>query len=169
MVRDAFADHYPTQAGACPLSRWQGAADRCRWCDRPARESSPWCATACEDEYRTNHWWDLARHAVLSRDDHRCRVCGLGPDTVTVAKLTLRALIPMSPVEAARLWRTEAWWALELACSVEVNHREPRLGGGYASGCHHHLDGLETLCHRCHLAVTAAQRTDRRADRQAAG
>lgn len=41
--------------------------------------------------------------------------------------------------------------------SLEVNHIEPRKGGGYANGCHHHLDGLETLCHNCHVLETTRQ------------
>ena len=46
---------------------------------------------------------------------------------------------------------------LEVYWPLEVNHIEPRKGAGYGPGCHHHLDGLETLCHACHLEVTAAQ------------
>lgn len=45
--------------------------------------------------------------------------------------------------------------------AVEVNHIEPREGRGYTKGCHHHQEGLEPLCHQCHLAVTAEQRWSR--------
>ena len=45
--------------------------------------------------------------------------------------------------------------------NLEVNHIIPRLGQGYLPGCHNHLDNLETLCHDCHLAVTARQRAER--------
>lgn len=41
---------------------------------------------------------------------------------------------------------------------LEVNHVEPRRGRGYALGCHNHLANLETLCHPCHVTVTAEQR-----------
>jgi len=41
--------------------------------------------------------------------------------------------------------------------ALEVNHIVPRRGGGYANGCHHHQDGLETLCRECHVRVTTAQ------------
>ena len=163
MARDATADRYPAQAGTCPLSSWRGDPGRCRWCDEASRPGSAWCGSMCEDTYRANHWWDLARHATLAGDGRRCRRCGNGPDVVTTAKLLLRALIPMGPVDAARLWESDQWWELVLACSVEVNHREPRHGRGYHSGCHHHLNGLETLCHRCHVAVTAGQALGRRA------
>lgn len=45
----------------------------------------------------------------------------------------------------------------------EVNHRDPRIGRGYHQGCHHHLDGLERLCHTCHVAETTRQARERRA------
>jgi hypothetical protein len=41
---------------------------------------------------------------------------------------------------------------------MEVHHVDPRRGAGYAAGCHHHLDLLETLCRACHVAVTNEQR-----------
>jgi len=44
----------------------------------------------------------------------------------------------------------------------EVNHIVPRNGAGYGSGCWHHLDGLETLCHSCHVAVTNEQARERK-------
>ena len=57
----------------------------------------------------------------------------------------------------------------------EVNHREPRNGGGYGPGCHHHLrpdadgkGGLEVLCRAHHAEVTAQQATERAAARRAA-
>lgn len=40
---------------------------------------------------------------------------------------------------------------------LEVNHIEPRRGGGYGNGCHHHLDNLETLCHAHHVVITNEQ------------
>lgn len=46
--------------------------------------------------------------------------------------------------------------------SLEVNHIVPRVGRGYGWGCHNHLSNLETLCHWCHLEVTAQQRAERR-------
>ena len=38
--------------------------------------------------------------------------------------------------------------AAQLACSVDVVHRMPPAQS-YRTGCHHHLDGLVTLCRRC--------------------
>jgi hypothetical protein len=34
---------------------------------------------------------------------------------------------------------------------VEVHHKVPILGRHGEGGCHHHLDGVETLCHPHHL------------------
>lgn len=44
---------------------------------------------------------------------------------------------------------------------LEVNHITPRRGRGYGTGCHNHLDNLETLCHDCHVRVTKRQRRAR--------
>lgn len=158
MPRDVAHLHYPIQAGACRLSRWQGSPERCRWCDELVVGDLPWCSNLCEDDYRRNHWWDLARYAALTRDGERCVRCGLGPTTVAEARLLLRGLIPMSAVRAAELWSSPRWAQFALACSVEVNHIDPRRGRGYHSGCGHHLQNLETLCHRHHVEITASQR-----------
>jgi hypothetical protein len=157
-IRAVDDHHYQLQAGTCARSSWSGRDDRCRRCDAEAAPGFVWCGNRCEDDYRANHWWDHARRRALVRDGNRCVHCGLGPDVLATAKLVTRALLHLGPVEAARLWATDEWRALALACEVEVNHVVPRVGAGYWSGCHHHLDGLETLCHRCHVAVTSDQR-----------
>jgi hypothetical protein len=46
--------------------------------------------------------------------------------------------------------------------SLECNHIVPLVGSGYENGCIHHLDGLETLCHDCHVAETTRQIRERR-------
>ena len=45
--------------------------------------------------------------------------------------------------------------------NLEVNHIAPIFGAGYTWSCRNHLSNLETLCHRCHVAVTNQQRKDR--------
>lgn len=156
----------------CSLSRWSRAPDRCRWCDGRFGASGPidsiggssvygredpggWCSLACADAYHRNHWWDLARLSALARDDERCVECGRGPASISEGKYLLRALIHMSEVEAAALWSSPAWQRFRLDCSVEVHHLVARHGAGYGSGCHHHVDGLITLCHRHHVETTA--------------
>lgn len=42
--------------------------------------------------------------------------------------------------------------------NLQVNHITPILGKHGKTGCWHHLDGLETLCHACHVNATNAQR-----------
>ena len=44
---------------------------------------------------------------------------------------------------------------------LQVNHIAPRYGRGYHRGCWNHQENLETLCKRCHEAVTARQRRER--------
>lgn len=166
MGRDPDAATYVAEAGACALSAWAGAADRCRWCDGPVRAGQVFCGHVCEDDYARSHWWDQARDAAVVRDGGRCVRCGLGPDSVVEAKALLAYLIPRSRLQWARAWRTGELARLlgELAAitSLEVNHIEPRRGAGYAHGCHHHQANLETLCHRCHARVTARQQAERR-------
>jgi 5-methylcytosine-specific restriction endonuclease McrA len=51
----------------------------------------------------------------------------------------------------------------------EVNHRVPLLGRGYYSGCVHHPDNLEPLCHACHTVETTKQLYDRKLAAHAEG
>ena len=129
----------------CSLSTWDGDPEHCRWCAAPARPGSPWCSLACEDLFEAEHEWGHAHRAALARDRDRCSECGTGPATAAEARLFIRAMIPLGPMEAAELWRSQEWMALQLACSVDVHHRmlPPQ---GYRSGCHNHIDGLVTLC-----------------------
>lgn len=157
MARLLDDDRYAVLAAGCPSSRWTGRAAGCRWCDATIGLGEIWCGHRCEDRFLRDHCWDHAREAALVRDGGRCVRCQLGPETLTLAKLLLRAWVPMGVVEAAGLWRTAEWRLLVQASQLEVNHVVPRRGGGYAAGCHHHLAGLETLCHRCHAGVTARQ------------
>jgi hypothetical protein len=46
---------------------------------------------------------------------------------------------------------SDEWW------TFEVNHRTPIMGRHAETGCHHHLDGLETLCHGDHVTTTTEQ------------
>ena len=167
MGRDPDAVVYAAEAGTCALSAWGGEPDRCRWCDSAvAAPASIWCGHVCEDEYARNHWWDHARPAAVVRDDERCVTCGLGSASPAEAKALLAFLIPRTRIEWARAWRRSEELAdlleqLAAVVALEVNHIEPRRGGGYAHGCHHHQANLETLCHRCHARVTARQQRAR--------
>jgi len=132
----------------CALSGWHGDPARCRWCDAPARGATGWCSLACEDLYRAEHDWGAAHTAALIRDNERCTDCGHGPVSAAEARLLIRAFIPMTHEQAAELWRSQEWLALQLAFSVDVVHRMPPVQS-YRSGCHNHQRGLVTLCRRC--------------------
>ena len=91
------------------------------------------CSYGCGKWWRANHWWSGpggARIAAMRRDGHRCRECRAGP---------------------------------KIGNGLEVDHVEPLAAQGfrpdlaYATGCQHHLEGLRTLCRRCHRAKTNAQ------------
>ena len=132
----------------CPLAAWDGDPEHCRWCAAPARPGSEWCSLVCEDRFQAEHEWGHAYAATLARDHDRCSDCGTGPASAGEARIFIRAMIPLDPMTAAGLWRSEEWLALQLSCSVDVVHRRPPAQS-YRSGCHNHLDGLRTLCRRC--------------------
>lgn len=72
---------------------------------------------------------------------------------VRLAWLSARALALRPWIEAADSLHR---WARTL--QLEVNHKAPVLGRHAEFSCLHHVDGLETLCHRCHVQETNAQR-----------
>jgi hypothetical protein len=113
---------------ACPLSRWQGDAAACRWCNRmlPQR-AGKWCTARCRIDAEQNHIYNLARDAALTRDGHRCTWPGCA-------------------VEAT------------YERAIETNHIELARGRHDQPGCIHHLDNLESLCGPHHDEVTAGQR-----------
>lgn len=45
---------------------------------------------------------------------------------------------------------------------LEVNHRTPRVGRGYLTGCWNHHDNLETVCKPCHNSITREQIASRK-------
>lgn len=120
----------------CPevVERQKGLCWRCG-AELPARRQH-WCSDACGEWWAANHHWGTARFAAMKRDDYQCVKCGAIGD--------------------------RPWWFGQqqtmFPVKLEVNHIEPRRGRGYGNGCWNHQSGLETLCHECHLAVTAEQR-----------
>ena len=140
------------QVGRCDLSAWSGHLDRCRWCDGMVLGTGEWCSAACSDAHHANHEWARAHDMVLARDRDRCVDCGTGPESAAELRWLIRAFIPMDPVQAATLWRSEEWLALQLAASVDVVPRSRSSRYGYHSGCHHHLDELVTVCRGCQEA-----------------
>ena len=69
-----------------------------------------------------NHYWGDARRRARERDKNRCKECG------------------STGLRGPKKER-----------GLQVHHKTPVNGKHGMSGCHHHLDGLLTLCKPCHL------------------
>ncbi len=113
---------------SCTASAWKGDKDSCRWCNSmlPGMRRR-WCSDECAASFGRNHWWTSASRAAVKRDGRRCVRCG-------ATELDPRR----------RKGKTSSVY-------LEVHHKIPVKGRHSVSGCHHHLDGLETLCCDCHL------------------
>lgn len=126
-----------------------------------------WCSPECSDTYWNNHGWTSASGAALKRDDYRCVRCGSDGGTRRGTCWQDGDPWPCAnaerPIQFPGDRRTYYHRELVRVRGLEVNHLIPRNGRGYHESCHHHLDLLETLCHECHLIVTAEQREVRRA------
>ena len=131
----------------CPLGQWTGTAGHCQWCDKPipVGRRRTWCSDTCRRVWERNHVWRRARIYARKRAKYRCSQRGC---------------------TAAR-------------GDIEINHVTPLVGRPYtAIGCWHHQDpgpgldatgavvtyqGLNSLCHAHHVAVTNDQRAARKA------
>jgi len=149
------------------------------------RRRTRWCSDACATiaNYDPNHDWAAARRSALERDGHHCIRCG-ADGSVPAAILAALGLCPEFPRDLGRglgafarsaegnaLRQRIAQWngarfSLERRHQLEVNHIVPADGSHADISCAHHLDNLETLCHRCHAETTAAQARDRAARRR---
>lgn len=133
-----YLDPHDARALTCPLMRWDGDPARCRWCDGPLPpRRRRWCSDECNNAYGRNHMWAPARGAALRRDGPYARDGGGRGDD------GWRCAWPGCP-------GTAALRARGLTGAVEVDHIEPILGRHGEFGCHHHLEGLQTLHVVCH-------------------
>ncbi len=180
----AYAYPIERAAMACELTRWSGEPGVCRWCSSAlSGRRTAWCSFGCEQTFRENHDWSVARVAALKRDNYACVRCGrIGWNDLPhgllggtlMKRRDTRWVPPMlhidawrkaeAPAFAVALQREHAWWILGVthepnnaSHDLEVNHKTP-VRGKRLYGCQHHLEGIETLCRRCHYAETAAQR-----------
>lgn len=121
---------------ACTASSWEGDETRCRWCDKTlSGRQRRWCSHECANLFGRNHWWSWASKAAKKRDGNQCIECKQDPLIVFAAKV-------------------EAGWSEDAARKfmiLETDHVEQILGRHAQTGCHHHLDGLRTLCAHHHL------------------
>lgn len=135
---------FDSQAGLCALCGTVLTGRKSRWCDK-----------SCRLAYEYNHIWNLARKVALERDGYACVKCHWRAENFSNPSHYVGlqgALWPRSYL-TREFGRGSNW--------LEVNHIEPRCGRGYNMGCAHHVSGLESLCHRCHVKVTTAQRRAR--------
>ncbi|HEX9995161.1 MAG TPA: hypothetical protein VGB14_19715 [Acidimicrobiales bacterium] len=142
------------------------APEGCDWCGaKLTGRARRWCSTACSTAYWENHGWNEAREAAKRRDGNRCVRCGHDPHEERQRREEFAHLLCLvcGPVSTWAPSAQEAYWMFLRVPSLEVNHINPVLGRHAVVGCHHHLDGLETLCHRCHVEETARQFGHRRA------
>lgn len=112
---------------ACPLSTWDGNPGNCRWCNTALTgRQQRWCSSECPKAVSDNHCWTDARRAALRRDRAACRHCGV-------------------------VGRRHSHESASLP-TLQVHHVVPIHGRHNVPGCHHHQDGLRTLCDDCHRA-----------------
>jgi hypothetical protein len=115
----------------CEASDWNGEPTYCRWCNKPLPKlRRRWCSDNCGNEFGRHHWWSWASAAAIKRDGDACVRCGV-----------------KAANDAGGNWPRDRQGRL---MRFEVHHKTPILGRHGESGCHHHLDGLETLCGDCH-------------------
>jgi 5-methylcytosine-specific restriction endonuclease McrA len=127
----------------CELAFGPNTERRCVWCGgKLTGRRTRWCSEDCVEAWGRNHWWGSASRAARKRDAYTCRECGGHWQY---------------PKSGPPVWAGDQTVPGNQRY-VEVHHIEPRRGTGYGSSCGHHLDNLLTLCARCHLRHTTAQR-----------
>jgi hypothetical protein len=120
----------------CSASKWEGDTSLCRWCngELPKRRTR-WCSDDCSWSFTRNHMWSSASRAARKRDGDMCVECRMYPRDARDKALADH----LQPAQARRY------------LVLQVHHKTPVLGQHGVFGCHHHLDGLETVCLHHHL------------------
>src|SRR3978361_213271 len=57
-----------------PFANMEGRCNRCG--KKLSGRRKRWCSHECEDFHWANHYWELAKKAVLKRDKNLCVKCG---------------------------------------------------------------------------------------------
>jgi hypothetical protein len=159
-------------ARVCALSAWRGGGGRCRWCDAVLEgKRTSWCS---DDHYRRfaeQHDWKVVARAAIARDGATCRRCGAkGKDDLLAGMLRAESRVRRRRLDEYELAAFDRFGALldrlnaeRARVRLEVNHVDPLRGGRVWVDCAHHLDGVETLCHSCHVEETRLQTISTRA------
>lgn len=148
----------------CPLAFGPNDQRRCVWCGEritTGRRDKRWCRQQCVDDYAANHWWGKARRRRLELDGYRCTRCdAIGSQALEALLLWILGAPSMKALDLDE-WDRNEWRAWRFDHRAEVNHRTAVLGRHHTTTCAHHVDGLETLCHSCHLDETDEQYRER--------
>lgn len=142
--------------GDCSLAFGENDEKLCAWDGRKLTGTKRrWCRKRCREAFEANHWWNIARQVTLARDGWACVRCLANGDTVRLHKPDSDEYDPRKQGDYMRA--RVAFETERKARHLEVNHIEPRFGAGYGAGCHHHIEGLETLCRPHHQEATNEQ------------
>lgn len=171
----------------CEFLPFEAQAKTCSRCgkDLAGTRRTRWCSNTCRQEWWVQHDWNAARKLTIERDARVCQICGVTTRSLWDKRWREHPDAPPEPppwsseafaagggqagygntYRAARAAYEVTWkafladYAVDL--SPEVDHIVPRVGRGYGLGCHNHQSNLRTLCHQCHVEVTAQQRRAR--------
>ena len=139
-------------AGMTPQPRGPNGERLCRWCHGPVpKPRRTFCCDACVVEWNIRVDPQFARHRVEQRDHGVCGRCGLDTETLRYELQALRDAVRTT--EQFHAWE-QRWADLGLRPNRhlwEAHHKVAVVEGGGECG----LDGLETLCWRCHREETA--------------
>lgn len=125
----------------------------CAWCGDPlSPRGQRWCPrrasrdrATCAQEFWRNHGWSWARDEAIRRSSGYPFFIDADPNLHYGSRFAEGSCDECGS-----------------RSSLEVNHVEPRNGGGYGDGCHHHQTNLQVLCHDCHVKETTRQGRERR-------
>ena len=115
----------------------------CRGCGGPITEKyrRTWCSAACKERFDPPE----VKWAVQRRDKYVCQGCGLD---IAKAIEEWRAVFHSLPMLSPE-WRQQS----HRKPAVEYHHVVPFSEGGLTTP-----DNVRTLCHSCHVKVTAEWR-----------
>lgn len=149
LVKNSKSRYLPEELRRRPIARDSLGRPLCRWCDgvvSPPRRS--FCSAACVDEWTIRSSGLCLRASVYQRDQGVCAHCGLDTSDLQaylrqIEDSTKRAeLLTAHGLSESRI-RSSLW---------EADHILPVSEGGGCCG----LEGLRTLCWKCHQAETSA-------------